>query len=214
MNKIKVNPGIASIALVASIFVGWETLLLVTVLLFALCEIDDKTKGIATNVLAFYLSFTIIVWGWDLIETVLYYIPTLISKLIGLVNNFLSPLDYIYAEKITLPINTVIGAIGSIISLLFTIIKLSFVINVISGKNPRKFFFSGLFNKFIDKAINFINGTIAQVTPAPVQPAPSAVVPTPAPVQPTPAPAPVPAPAAQPAAPVTPAPVAPNNVQK
>ena len=213
MNKIKVNPGVASIALVASIFAGWETLLLVTVLLFALCEVDEKTKGIATNVLAFYLSFTIIVWCWDLIETALYFIPTLISKLIGLVNNFLSPLDYIYADKIISPINSVLGGIGSIISLLFTIIKLSFVINVISGKNPRKFMLSGLFNKFIDKAINFINGTIAQVAPAPVQPAPAAVAPTPAPVQPTPAPAPAPVPA-QPAAPVAPAPVAPTNEQK
>ena len=205
MNKIKVNPGIASIALVASIFAGWETLLIVTVLLFALCEVDEKTKGIATNVLAFYLSFTIIVWAWDLIETVLYFIPTLITKGIDLLNNFLSPLDVIYASTITSPINSVLAGIGSIISLIFTIIKLSFVVNIISGKNPRNFFMSGLFKKFIDKAINFINGTIATV--APVQPATAApatpVAPAPAPVQPTPAPAP----AVQPAAPA-PAPVA------
>lgn len=210
MNKVKINPGLASIALLASLFAGWQTLLLVTVILFGFCEIDEKTKGIATNVIAFFVGYTIITVGWDLIETIVYFIPDLIEKLIGIINNFLSPLNYISISTITGPINYVIGLIGSIVDLLFVIVKLSFIITVLSGKNPRKFMLSGLFNKFIDKAINFINGTVAAavqpapqapVAPAPVQPAPATVQPAPAPAQPV---QPAVAPVQQPVAPVQP----------
>ena len=204
MNKVKIHPGLASIALLASLFAGWETLLIVTVLLFAFCEIDERTKGIATSVLAFYVGYTIITWGWDLIESVLYMLPSLLTKFVDIINNFLSPLDYISLVKITGPITTLLGLASDVVSLVFTIVKLTFVINVLSGKDPKKFFLSGMFSKFIDKALNFINGTVAapaapmQAAVAPMQApvAPAPVQPAPAPVQPVPA-QPVPA---QPAA--------------
>ena len=88
MNKVKINPGLASIALLASLFAGWQTLLIVTVLLFAFCEVDEKTKGVATSVLAFFVGFTIISWGWDLIESVLYMVPSLLTKFVEIINKF------------------------------------------------------------------------------------------------------------------------------
>lgn len=216
MNKVKINPGLASIALLASLFAGWQTLLIVTVLLFAFCEVDEKVKGVATSVLAFFVGFTIISWGWDLIESVLYMVPSLLTKFVEIINNFLSPLDYISLVKITAPITTLLGIASDIVSVVFTLVKLTFVINVLSGKDPKKFFLSGIFSKFIDKALNFINGTVAQVPVAPMQaavaPVQAPVAPTPAPVQPAPAPVqPVPAQPvpAQPAA--APAPVQPTQ---
>lgn len=216
MNKVKINPGLASIALLASLFAGWQTLLIVTVLLFAFCEVDEKVKGVATSVLAFFVGFTIISWGWDLIESVLYMVPSLLTKFVEIINNFLSPLDYISLVKITAPITTLLGIASDIVSVVFTLVKLTFVINVLSGKDPKKFFLSGIFSKFIDKALNFINGTVAQAPVAPMQaavaPVQAPVAPTPAPVQPAPAPVqPVPAQPvpAQPAA--APAPVQPTQ---
>lgn len=191
MNKVKINPGLASIALLASLFAGWQTLLIVTVLLFAFCEVDEKTKGVATSVLAFFVGFTIISWGWDLIESVLYMVPSLLTKFVEIINNFLSPLDYISLVKVTGPITTLLGIASDIVSLIFTVVKLTFVLNVLSGKDPKKFFLSGIFSKFIDKALNFINGTVAQAPVAPMQPMPAA--PVQASVAPAPAPAPVPA---------------------
>lgn len=216
MNKVKINPGLASIALLTSLFAGWQTLLIVTVLLFAFCEVDEKVKGVATSVLAFFVGFTIISWGWDLIESVLYMVPSLLTKFVEIINNFLSPLDYISLVKITAPITTLLGIASDIVSVVFTLVKLTFVINVLSGKDPKKFFLSGIFSKFIDKALNFINGTVAQAPVAPMQaavaPVQAPVAPTPAPVQPAPAPVqPVPAQPvpAQPAA--APAPVQPTQ---
>ena len=207
MNKVKINPGLASIALLASLFAGWQTLLIVTVLLFAFCEVDEKTKGVATSVLAFFVGFTIISWGWDLIESVLYMVPSLLTKFVEIINNFLSPLDYISLVKITAPITTLLGIASDIVSVVFTLVKLTFVINVLSGKDPKKFFLSGIFSKFIDKALNFINGTVAQAPVAPMQPM-AAVAPVQAPVAPTPAPAPA-APAPVQPGPAQPAPVQP-----
>ena len=216
MNKVKINPGLASIALLASLFAGWQTLLIVTVLLFAFCEVDEKVKGVATSVLAFFVGFTIISWGWDLIESVLYMVPSLLTKFVEIINNFLSPLDYISLVKITAPITTLLGIASDIVSVVFTLVKLTFVINVLSGKDPKKFFLSGIFSKFIDKALNFINGTVAQAPVAPMQaavaPVQAPVAPTPAPIQPAPAPVqPVPAQPvpAQPAA--APVPVQPTQ---
>lgn len=185
MNKVKINPGLASIALVASIFAGWQTMLIVTILLFSFCEVDERTKGIATNVIAFYVGYTIITWGWDLITSVLYMFPDLLTKFVGIINNFLNPLDYIEISKVITPITTLFDVIGSIVSIGFTVVKLTFILNVLSGKDPKKFFLSGIFSKFIDKAINFINGTIAPVAPA--QAAPTVAQPVPAAVQPAPA---------------------------
>lgn len=215
MNKVKINPGLASIALLASLFAGWQTLLIVTVLLFAFCEVDEKTKGVATSVLAFFVGFTIISWGWDLIESVLYMVPSLLTKFVEIINNFLSPLDYISLVKITSPITTLLGIVSDIVSVVFTLVKLTFVINVLSGKDPKKFFLSGIFSKFIDKALNFINGTVAQAPVAPMQaavaPVQAPVAPTPAPVQPAPAPVqPVPA-QPVPAQPAAAAPVQPTQ---
>ena len=143
-------------------------------------------------------------------------VPSLLTKFVEIINNFLSPLDYISLAKITLPLTTLLGIASDIVSLVFTLVKLTFVINVLSVKDPKKFFLSGIFSKFIDKALNFINGTVAQAPVAPMQaavaPVQAPVAPTPAPVQPAPAPVqPVPAQPvpAQPAA--APAPVQPTQ---
>ena len=49
MSKIRMNTGLASIILVASIFAGWQGMLLAIILLFAFCDVEDTVKNVAIS---------------------------------------------------------------------------------------------------------------------------------------------------------------------
>lgn len=67
MNKVKINSGLASIILIASLFTGLQSLLLVTVLLFIFTDINDKIQIIAIKVITFYVGITLFSLAWGLI---------------------------------------------------------------------------------------------------------------------------------------------------
>ena len=67
MNKLKINNSLAAIILVASLFAGWQTMLLVVLLMLIFCELDDKIKNLATTVIAFLVGLTLISILWALI---------------------------------------------------------------------------------------------------------------------------------------------------
>ena len=60
MNKLKINNSLAAIILVAALFAGWQTMLLVVLLMLIFCELDDKIKNLATTVIAFLVGLTLI----------------------------------------------------------------------------------------------------------------------------------------------------------
>lgn len=67
MLKAKVSTGLAAIMLISSLFVGWQTMLIVTILLFAFCEVDGKVKDIAIRVITFFIGLTLVITAWGLI---------------------------------------------------------------------------------------------------------------------------------------------------
>ena len=44
MNKVKISSGLASVLLLACLFAGWQTMLLVALLMFVFCEVEDKVN--------------------------------------------------------------------------------------------------------------------------------------------------------------------------
>ena len=46
MNKLKINNGLAAIILLASLFAGWQTLLLAVILMLIFCEVNDKVRNL------------------------------------------------------------------------------------------------------------------------------------------------------------------------
>jgi len=104
MNKIKLSSGLASILLVVSFFLGWQSLLTLVVLMLAFVEMNDGIKQTMVRVLSFFVGLTIVTLGWDLITSGVDVIMVSIDKLVGIINGYLdSPMDI---SKLYLSINT------------------------------------------------------------------------------------------------------------
>ncbi len=170
-NKIKLNTGLASIILVASIFAGWQSILLITLLMFVFCEVDDRVKQVATSVITFFVGYTIVSVGWDI----------LISIIELVVNTFTSFVSYLITNfEAEIEISAVIGAINILISVLnkgvpiiLSLAKVGFVIGVLCGRPAKNNLFSAKINEYVSKAINFVNGNVAGPAPqAPQTPMP------------------------------------------
>ena len=66
MNKLKINNGLAAIILLASLFAGWQTLLLAVILMLIFCEVNDKVRNLMVNVIAFLVGLTLISFACQL----------------------------------------------------------------------------------------------------------------------------------------------------
>lgn len=195
----KINTGIASIMLLASVFAGWQTMLFIGIILFAFCETEEKVRDNAIKIISFLVGFTIVSLGWDLITKCVYFIPDTIRTLVGIINGILPVLSQIHIDGLLNTIPELFSIADDLVSIVFVLVKLSFVIAVLSGKDTNKFFMSNLFSKYIAKALHYANNSVVAhddmvrpVDPTPVAPTPTAVPPRPAP-----APAPVPMPTPQ-----------------
>ena len=170
MNKIKVNTGIVSLVLLACLFSGWQTMLIVSILLFLFCEVDEKTKQIAIRVITFYVGITLIGLAWDLIEGGVGLILDTIQKVLDLINYYRRSLDILTIAKVSTPIITVLGIGSSIITYLILLTKFFFILAVLAGKEPKENPFSKQVNNFVSKAVNFINNLNLNITQGPVNP--------------------------------------------
>lgn len=161
MNRIKINTGLASIILLASLFAGWQTLLLVTVLMFMFCEIDDKVRDVAVKVITFYVGYTIVTTGWSLIMSGVSVVTSGLDSLVDTLNLYLQGLDKIDIRTLTSTINNLKEIANSVVTLLFSIVKLGFIVAILSGKSPKS---NGLISKideYVNKALNYVNGTMS-----------------------------------------------------
>ncbi len=184
-NKIKLNTGLASIILVASIFAGWQTVLLITLLMFVFCDIDDRVKQVATSVITFFVGYTIVSVGWDILVSVIELAVTTFNSFIAyLVTNF----------EVDIEISVIMGAVNIVVNVLrkgvpiiLSLAKVGFVIGVLCGRPAKNNAFSAKINEYVNKAINFVNGNVAG--PAPQAPqAPQAPMPPSGPAQQGPVP--------------------------
>lgn len=162
MNKIKLNTGLASIMLVASIFAGWQCLLLVTILLFAFCDVEETVKNVAVSVITFYVGYTIVSVGWDVIVAAVNVVINAITKFATTFNNYVDPIDYISVVKLTAPFEFILSVVDSIVSVLLTIVKLGFVIAILTGKPAKKNVLSNKIQEYVAKAVNYVNGMFTQ----------------------------------------------------
>lgn len=157
MTKIKINPGLAAIILLATLFAGWETLLLVTLLMFIFCEVDEGIKNVATRVITFYVGLAIVSLGWSLISGGVDFITTAITNFVGIINTYLDPEDYLVVTKLTTPINNIMEILDSGVGLLLLLARFTFIIAVLTGKKSNGNVVSNKINEYVAKAINFVN---------------------------------------------------------
>lgn len=175
MAKVKINPGLACVMLVASLFAGWECLLLVTLLMFIFCEIDERIKSVATKVITFYVGLSIVSLGWSIIVSGVKALTDAITSIVAIINTYRDPLDDIVsAAKIIAPITNLMDIADSVVEVLLVVAKLGFIISVFTFKPEKSNPLSTKINEYVNKVLNFIsgNGNTSSNTPhEPQQPA-------------------------------------------
>lgn len=161
MTKSKISTGLAAVILVGSLFVGWQTMLIVTVLLFALCDVDEKVKSIAIKVITFYIGLTLVIMAWDLIYDGVDLIFTSIDKIVATINSYLDYGKQIDIEKlqayVIIPAGNLLKIADNIADYLFVFVKFSFIISLFAGKNQKDNLITNKINGFVSKVLAFIN---------------------------------------------------------
>lgn len=184
MTKYKFNPAVASLAVIASLFAGWQTTLIVVALIIVFGELDGNTKNIIVRVLSFLLVLTLFSYFWDFIVLLWGYVETIIDGLIGFINSYLPFDKQIDLAKFSLyflvPINYLVGIADEGVNIIVLGAKIFFAVSLLFGKPIKQNVISTKIGNAMNKIINFVNNFGAapqQANPAPQQPAPSAPVP-------------------------------------
>lgn len=161
MGKVKINNNLAALMLVASIFAGWGTLMIVTILMIVFCDLNDKIKPLIIKVVSFMAGITLILLGWDLVSNGIDLIFKLFNNIISIINSYLSysnKIDLVeFQGKFVVPVTTVVASIGSIIKYLVTFSKFGFIIAIISGKAMKENAWTKKVNQYVSKFTNFAN---------------------------------------------------------
>ncbi|MBO5475218.1 MAG: hypothetical protein J5982_01780 [Bacilli bacterium] len=183
MGKVKVNSGLASVIVLASLFAGWQTLLIVVALLLLFCDMDEKVKGIIVKVVSFYAALALVSLGWGLITDLVDLIIESLDKLIAVVNGYLDYANRIDITKLTAyvlnPVSSLVDIADGIISYLLVFAKFAFIIAVLGNKQVKENPIIKKINEFVEKVVAFINnievGNVAQETPTSVATNPAPV---------------------------------------
>lgn len=163
MTRVKVNPGLAAVMVVASMFAGWQTLLIVSVLLLLFCELEEKVKTIMVRVITFTAGLALFTMCWNLIVDGVGVGTKSLSSVFDFINSFLSIENKIDTSSLQShlinPINIVIGVADNIVSFLITLVKFGFIVMVLTGKQAKKNFVSDKINGYVTKFVNYVNNT-------------------------------------------------------
>ena len=161
MTKLKINYGLASLMVIASMFAGWQTLLLVVILLLLFCDIDEQLKNVITKVVTFFIGYTLITMIWSLIVQGSDVLLNSIDNILKTINSYLSYGNQIDVSKIHSyfinPVSYLVTIVDDILSYVFIIIKVLFIIDTLRNKNIKDNAISVRIRKYTDNALNFIS---------------------------------------------------------
>ena len=161
MSKMKINTGLASIILVASLFAGWQTVLLIAILMLLFCEINENVKSVMTKVLSFLVAITLISLGWSILSDGVDLIFSIITRFVGIINSYLDftkQISFIkFNNYFATPLTSLISIVGSIISFLITASKFIFIFVILTNKKFKENFISKKVNLVINKVTDYIN---------------------------------------------------------
>lgn len=161
MSRVKIKSGLASLIIVASMFAGWQTLLIVCALMLLFCEIEDSVKNVMVKVITFTAGVALFSLAWGLIVDGIELITKSLTDLIGVINGYLE-----YDSKINIskfenyllnPVNSLASIADNIVNYLITFVRFGFIFGILTGKLQKPNFISNKINEFIDKFTNYTN---------------------------------------------------------
>lgn len=164
MNKYKINPGLASVMLVAAFLAGGATLLTITALIFLFCEVNDRVEKTATRVITFFVGITIVSLGWNLIVEGIGIVTGIVAKLFTSINGFLEYDEIINYEKLLRPIESVVAICDELVTFLISLARFGFVVALITNKPSKPNFITRKIDEFVEKTLNFLNGVTVSPT--------------------------------------------------
>ena len=160
MAKGKISTSLASVLLIASLFAGWQTLLIVVALLLIFCEIEN-VKGMIIRVVSFAIGLFLVELAWELIfdgyNNVVY---GGINDLLSIINSYLNtPVNNLKFYNYVLdPIKIILSYCDTLVTYFILFAKFSFVVSILQNKAEKKFFFTKFIDKYVDKVVTFVNG--------------------------------------------------------
>ena len=156
MQKMKMNPNLASVLLVVGLFAGWTYLIWVLLFIFLFVDEDKTIKSMIIRVISLLVACLLLEYGWELIEIVINFIKESIYSLFDIIllinDEFEIPKFFLILFEKVIPIFT--DLISMLVNLIVLITKLIFIINILSNK-----YFKPIIplNKFFDMVFNFIS---------------------------------------------------------
>jgi len=161
MNKLKINNGLAAIILLASLFAGWQTLLLAVILMLIFCEVNDKVRNLMVNVIAFLVGLTLISFAWSIISDGVSLVFKGIESIVNVINSYLSYTNQIsittLQTKFMSPVTTIISFLDSGVDYLVMLTKFLFVISTLTGHAMKENPFGKKVSEYASKAVNYIS---------------------------------------------------------
>lgn len=158
MNKVKISSGLAAVILLAGLYAGWATLLVVAVLMLIFCEMNESIKQTMTRVLTFFLAITLISVGWQLIVQGIDVVFSTIKNFSTIISSYAASFNILKLEVYFMtPVKVLVGIADDIISFGLSVVKLVFVITVLLNKPMKENVIVKKMNEFITKIVNYIN---------------------------------------------------------
>ena len=159
MSKFKISSGLAAVVLLVSLFAGWSTLLLVTVLMLLFCEISEEVKKVMISVITFFAALTLFSMAWGIVVDGVSLVVNSLKSLIGIINTYLSnPINIFKLEtNVIHPVTTLVDLADNIVSYLVVLAKFGFVIAILSNRPMKENFVVKKINGYISKFVNYIN---------------------------------------------------------
>lgn len=161
MSKFKINPSLAAALLIGGLFIGWEKLVTISVLLLIFCEIDKKTSDLMTKVLAFLIGISLFSLAWNLISDGVSVIISAFDGLVAVINSYLGFEHAIDISKLHLylldPIKNVVNIADSLIGYVLVFAKFAFLLGIITGKTIKENFITKKINELVNKATSSIS---------------------------------------------------------
>lgn len=161
MNKLKINNGLAAIILLASLFAGWQTLLLAVILMLIFCEVNDKVRNLMVNVIAFLVGLTLISFAWSIISDGVSLVFKGIESIVNVINSYLSYTNQIsittLQTKFMSPVTTIISFLDSGVDYLLMLTKFLFVVSTLTGHAMKENPFGKKVSEYASKAVNYVS---------------------------------------------------------
>ena len=161
MNKYKINYGLAAALLIAAFLVGWQTLLIVAALLFVFCEMQERVKNLAVDLVTFGIGLEIIKLFWEVIYKAVNMVPTVIDKLIGIINSYLDFSSQIDITKFKLyflhPVTEVFSIANDVFTVLILLATLTYITSLLLGRKKETFFIGKYISQYVNKVLSYIS---------------------------------------------------------